>query len=235
MIDLVGFDGDDTLWHSEGYYGQAKAEFAAIVAPWAALDSVALQQRVDSEAEAMLPVYGYGAKGLTLAMVQTAIDVTDGTISGRAIGRIVALGRAILDHPVTLLPGLRASVEAVARRYRIVLITKGDLLHQEHKIAASGLAGLFQHIHIVSAKQPDDYARVLASCGVEANRFAMIGNSLRSDVEPVVQLGGYGIHRPYQVTWAHERSHGLAAGHARVATAATASDILPALAAFDAD
>lgn len=234
MIDWVGFDGDDTLWHSEDYYMQAKAEFATIVAPWADLDSSALQQHVDSEAAAMLPVYGYGAKGLTLAMVQTAIEVTAGAISAHAIGRIVALGRNLLEHPVALLPGIREVVAAVASRYRIILITKGDLLHQQRKIEASGLADLFQHISIVSDKRPSDYARVLAARGVDAHRFAMIGNSLRSDIEPVVRLGGYGIHQPYHVTWAHERSHGLAADHVRVATATAPADIIPALAAFAA-
>src|SRR5699024_10171976 len=123
---------------------------------------------------------------------------------------------------------MRAAVETVASRYRIVLITKGDLLHQERKIAQSGLADLFQRLAIVSDKRPGNYAQVLAECGVPADRFAMVGNSLRSDIEPVVQLGGYGIHMPYHVTWAHERTDGIDVEHARVTAIASPADILPA-------
>jgi putative hydrolase of the HAD superfamily len=152
---------------------------------------------------------------MALSMVEAAIETTDGRISAADLHRIVALGKALLEHPVELLSGIREAVEAVAARHRVVLITKGDLFHQERKVAQSGLADLFHRIEIVSEKDVRSYARVLAECGVEAARFAMIGNSLRSDVEPVIALGGWGIHMPYHVTWAHELEHGVDDASAR--------------------
>src|SRR5699024_4822867 len=149
------------------------------------------------------------------------------------IGRIVALGRKILEHPVQLLPGIRAAVEAVAQQYRIVLITKGDLLHQERKIEQSGLADLFPHIAIVSDKGPRDYARVLEGFDTDASRFAMVGNSLRSDIEPVIALGGWGIHMPYHVTWEHERHHGLETDHPRLAAVDGPGEIAQTLQAIN--
>src|SRR5699024_3273027 len=125
-------------------------------------------------------------------------------------------GRDILEHPVQLLPGIRAAVEAVARHYRVVLITKGDLLHQERKIEQSGLTDLFQHIAIVSDKSPRDYARVLEGFATDASRFAMVATSLRSDIQPGIALGGCGIHMPSHATWEHERHHGFEADHTRV-------------------
>src|SRR5699024_5681739 len=127
--------------------------------------------------------------------------ITGGAISGTDIGRILALGRTILEHPVELLPGIRDAVDAVAGKYDIVLITKGDLKHQEHKIGLSGLGDLFRRIEIMSEKNTRNCARVLAEFDLDPSRFAMVGNSMRSDIEPVVELGGFGIHMPYHVTW----------------------------------
>jgi putative hydrolase of the HAD superfamily len=148
--------------------------------------------------------FGYGAKGMTLSMIEAAVQVTGERISARDIHRIVALGKDVLDHPVELLPGIRQAVEAVAQSHRIVLITKGDLFHQEHKVAHSKLADLFHRIEIVSEKDDRAYARVLGEFNTEPGRFAMVGNSLRSDIAPVVSLGGWGVYMPYHVTWAHE-------------------------------
>src|SRR5699024_1072706 len=198
------------------------------------IDAATLQQQLDRHTEAMLGLYGYGAKGLTLAMVQTAIDASDARIDSSAIARILALGRNILQHPVQLLPGMRATVKAVAAEYRTVLITKGDLLHQQRKIRHSGLADLFEHIAIVADKRTADYEQVLEECRATANGFAMIGNSLRSDIEPVLQLGGCGVHVPYPISWAHERRHSVAERHPRLATATTADAIAPALATLAA-
>lgn len=217
MIELVGFDADDTLWHSEGYYRHADAEFEAIVGKWKNLERDDLRRQLLARERRHLALYGYGAKGMTLAMVDTAIDVTEGAISASDIGRILDLGRTVLEHPVQLLPGIREAVESVARDHAVVLITKGDLLHQERKVEQSGLGDLFGRIEIVSEKNPRSYAKVLAEFDVEASRFVMIGNSMRSDIEPVVALGGYGIHMPYHVTWELELQHGLESGHPRVA------------------
>jgi putative hydrolase of the HAD superfamily len=230
MIELVGFDADDTLWRSEDYYQMAGLEFERIVGGWIDVHDASLRQRLHAVEKRNLASFGYGAKGMTLSMIEAAIELTEGAISAHDIHRIVALGKSLLEHPVELLPGIRAAVEAVAERHRIVLITKGDLFHQERKVAQSGLGDLFSRIEIVSEKHAESYARVIAECGVDATAFAMIGNSLRSDIEPVIGLGGWGVHMPYHVTWEHEMQHQVEAGHARVITIESAAEIPAAVA-----
>ncbi len=230
MIDLVGFDGDDTLWHSEGYYQSAHNEFERVLGHYIDLADAHVHERLLDTEKRNLRIFGYGAKGMTLSMVETAIELTAERISAADLHRIVQLGKSVLEHPVELLPGIRDAVEAVAATHRIVLITKGDLFHQEAKIAASGLADLFTRIEIVSEKHPAAYVRVLRECGTDAAHFAMVGNSLRSDIEPVVRLGGWGIHVPYHVTWAHELEHGLGDGSDRIVTLETPSQIPAAIA-----
>lgn len=230
MIDWVGFDGDDTLWHSEGYYQHAGAEFERIVGRWIDVGDASLRSRLHAVERRNLVLFGYGAKGMTLSMIEAAIELTDGKISAADIHRIVSLGKSVLEHPVELLPGIREAVEAVAERHRIVLITKGDLFHQESKVQRCGLGDLFHRIEIVSEKDERSYARVLGELGVPAEAFAMVGNSLRSDVEPVIGLGGWGIHMPYHVTWEHELEHGVQSGHPRVITIASPSEIPAAVA-----
>ena len=204
MIELVGFDGDDTLWHSEGYYQSAHAEFERIVGRYADLENLRLHDRLLETERRNIKLFGYGAKGMTLSMLEAAIDVTDSRISASDLHRIIAIGKDVLAHPVDLLPDIRAAVETVAERYRVVLITKGDLFHQEQKVANSGLADLFHRIEIVSEKDERAYRNVLDEFQMSPARFAMVGNSLRSDIAPVVDMGGWGVYMPYHVTWAHE-------------------------------
>ncbi|HEY3520560.1 MAG TPA: HAD family hydrolase [Rhodanobacteraceae bacterium] len=230
MIELVGFDGDDTLWHSEGYYQHAGAEFERIVGAYVDLGNAQVRSRMLAAERSNLALFGYGAKSMTLTMVETAIELTDGAISARDIHRIVALGKEVLEHPVELLPGVREAVQTVAARHRVVLITKGDLHHQERKVAGSGLGDLFHRIEIVSEKNERSYAKVLTEFAIAADAFVMVGNSLRSDIEPVVNLGGWGVHVPYRVTWEHELEHGIEAGHPRVIAARDASEIPDAVA-----
>ncbi|MGH8213450.1 MAG: HAD family hydrolase [Rhodanobacteraceae bacterium] len=230
MIQLVGFDGDDTLWHSEGYYQHAGAEFERIVGAYVDLGNAQVRGRMLAAERNNLGLFGYGAKSMTLTMVETAIELTDGVISAQDIHRIVALGKVVLEHPVELLPGVREAVEAVAARHRVVLITKGDLHHQERKVARSGLGDLFHRIEIVSEKNERSYSRVLSEFDIAADAFVMVGNSMRSDIEPVVNLGGWGVHVPYHVTWEHELEHEVEAGHPRVVTASSASEIADAVA-----
>lgn len=227
MIELVGFDGDDTLWHSEGYYQAAHAELEQLLSRWVEIGDARVHDRLLEIERRNLRLFGYGAKGMTLSMVEAAIAITDGRIDAAGIHRIVELGKAVLDHPVELLPGIRAAVEAVAADVRVALVTKGDLFHQEAKVAACGLGDLFHRIEIVSEKDTATYRRLLGEFGVAPARFAMVGNSLRSDIEPVVALGGWGIYMPYHVTWAHERDAGIGEDHARVATVG-APDGIPA-------
>jgi putative hydrolase of the HAD superfamily len=201
-LRLIGFDADDTLWRSEDYYRDAQAQFERIVGGYVDLDDV--HDRLYAVEKQNLALFGYGAKGMTLSMVEAAIAITGARISATDLHRIVELGKAVLQHPVELLPGIREAVEAIARDRPVVLITKGDLFHQEAKVRESGLSDLFRRIEIVSEKDTATYARLFEEFALAPAQFAMIGNSLRSDIVPVLELGGCGVHMPYHVTWAHE-------------------------------
>ena len=209
MLKLIGFDGDDTLWHSEGYYREASDQFTAILGRYVDVGDAQVQASMLATERRNLQLFGYGAKGMTLSMVETAIAITEGRISAADIHQLVEVGKGVLQHPVELLPGVREAVAAVAERHAVVLITKGDLFHQEKKVAQSGMADLFHRIEIVSEKDATTYRRVLAEFALQPSQFAMVGNSLRSDIEPVIRLGGWGVHMPYHVTWAHELENGL--------------------------
>ncbi len=225
MIGLVGFDGDDTLWHSEGYYQVVHDEFERILGKYLDLADARVHDRLLATEKGNLRLFGYGAKGMTLSMIETAIELTGERIGAGDLHRLVELGKQVLAHPVELLPGIRAAVAAVAREFRIVLITKGDLFHQEAKVKRSGLADLFHRIEIVSEKDESTYRRLMAEFEIEASSFVMVGNSLRSDIAPVVQLGGWGVYMPYALTWAHERETEFAADDHRVETVEQASQI----------
>jgi putative hydrolase of the HAD superfamily len=227
-LEVVGFDADDTLWHSEGYYQEAQERFAAILGAYLDVADAGLAERLLRVQRANLRLFGYGAKGMTLSMIETAIAATQGRISAPDIHRLVELGKGVLAHPVELLPGIRAAVEQVAARHRVVVITKGDLFHQERKLADSGLAGLFERIEIVTEKDTAAYARLLREFGVAAEAFAMVGNSLKSDIAPVIGLGGWGVHIPYHVTSELERAE-IDRSHPRLAVVAEAVEIPAAL------
>jgi putative hydrolase of the HAD superfamily len=224
-IRLVGFDGDDTLWRSEDYYHGAQADFERILENYVELHDARTHERLYAVEMRNLALFGYGAKSMTLSMVEAAVEMTDARISATDLHRIVALGKELLQHPVDLLPGIREAVEAIAAEHEVVLITKGDLFHQENKVKQSGLADLFQRIEIVSEKDAWTYARVLGEFDLPASRFAMIGNSLRSDIAPVLELGGWGVHMPYHVTWAHENEVEVADDAPRLRRVATPSEL----------
>jgi putative hydrolase of the HAD superfamily len=229
MIELVGFDADDTLWHSEVHFQSAHAEFERIIGAYVDLADARLHDHMLATERRNIQLFGYGAKGMTLSMIETAVQITGERISAHDIHRLLELGKSILCHPVELLPDVRAAVEAVARDFAVVLITKGDLFHQEAKVRQSGLAELFRRIEIVSEKDQATYARLFAEFDVQPERFAMVGNSLRSDIEPVVRLGGFGVHVPYAVTWALDEEHELEPAHARVIEVAGAAGIADAV------
>ena len=231
-LRLIGFDGDDTLWKSEDYYRDAQAQFERIVAHYVDLNDA--HDRLYDIEKRNIALFGYGAKGMTLSMIEAAVAITDARISATDLHRIVELGKTVLRHPVDLLPGVREAVAAIAQDHDIVLITKGDLFHQEAKVRQSGLSDLFRRIEIVSEKDAATYARVLGECGATPAQFAMIGNSLRSDIVPVLELGGWGVHMPYHVTWTHETEATLPAdAAARMRSASTASEWPAAIAALN--
>lgn len=229
MIELVGFDGDDTLWHSEGYYQSVHDQFERLVGTYVDLADARLHERLLETEKRNIRLFGYGAKGMTLSMIETAIEITLGCISATDIQALLRLGKDVLSHPVELLPGIRDAVVEVARNFQVVLITKGDLFHQEAKVARSGLADLFHRIEIVSEKDEATYRRVLREFSLAPAQFAMVGNSLRSDIEPVVALGGWGVYMPYHITWAHEMETGLEGEHPRYANVASPGEIPAAL------
>ncbi len=202
MFDVIAFDADDTLWHNETFFQEAHQRFHAIVqpylkAPWTGRELHEVEIR-------NLEHFGYGVKGFTLSMIETAIQVTAGRITARELQGVVDLGREMLSRPVELIDGVTDVVAELARRYKLMLITKGDLLEQETKIARSGVARHFAHVEIVSDKTVSAYRDLLDSRGVASDRFLMVGNSMRSDILPVLELGGCAAYVPYQVTWAHE-------------------------------
>lgn len=229
MLELIGFDGDDTLWQSQDFYDAAQAEFERIVGAYVDLADVRVHERLLAVETRNIQAFGYGAKGMTLSMIEAAFEITGGLISSGDLHRLVGIGKEVLAHPVNLLPGIREAVEDVARRYRIVLITKGDLIHQQAKVRRSDLGDLFHRIEIVSEKDPEAYARVLEECNVHAAAFAMVGNSLRSDIAPVVELGGWGVYMPYHSTWSLETNPDFAVDNPRVVQINTASSIPAAL------
>lgn len=205
MIKMVGFDADDTLWRSQEFYDDAQVEFEGIVDRYVDLDVAGVRSKLLATETANLTLFGYGVKGMVLSMVEAAIEMTEGKIATRDIQRIMAIGKELLVHPVQLLPGIDEAVRQVAATHRVVLITKGDLFHQERKVAACGLSEVFSRIEIVSEKDDATYTRLFQEFEVEPCEFAMVGNSLRSDIAPVVALGGWGIYMPYHTVWAHEQ------------------------------
>ena len=198
-IDVIGLDGDDTLWHSESLFALTNDRIRDLLAPH--VDAETLDERLLDVERQNLALFGYGAKAFTLSVIETAIEVSRGRVTTAEIQAIIDLGKALLAHPVDLLDGVADAIEALAD-HRLVLITKGDLFHQESKIAGSGLGDHFESIEIVSEKDPTTYRRVLDSLGVSPDRFLMVGNSLRSDVAPVVAIGGRAVHVPYEHQWA---------------------------------
>lgn len=234
-IAMVAFDGDDTLWRSQDYYDAAQLEFERIIGGYIDLADARLHERMYAIEKNNLSLFGYGAKGMTLSMLEAAVAITGGRVAAADVQRILDLGKSLLRHPVELLPGIRDAVEAIAAEHDIVLITKGDLFHQEAKVRDCGLADLFRRIEIVSEKDVQTYARLLEEFAIPAQRFVMIGNSLRSDIAPVLELGGWGVHMPYHATWVHETEADIADDAPRLLRVAHASELPEALATLTAN
>jgi putative hydrolase of the HAD superfamily len=205
-VAVIGLDGDDTLWHSEQLFVDTQARFRELLAPHTDLDPAGLDARLVEVQRRNMTSFGYGVKAFTLSLVETAIEATDGAVPASAIQAILDLGKVLLDHPVQLLDGVLAAVDVLSDHYRLMLVTKGDLLHQESKVARSGLAELLWAVEIVSEKDPGTYRRVLERNAVDPASFVMVGNSVRSDVLPVLEVGGRAVHVPYHVTWVLEHA-----------------------------
>ena len=203
-VTTVGFDADDTLWHNEQYFRLTEARFADLLRDFADPDHLA--ERLLEAERRNIGHYGFGIKGFMLSMIETAIDVTDDRVPGRIIREIIEAGQEMLSHPIELLPHAREAVETAAATHRILLITKGDLLDQERKLAQSGLGDLFDGIEIVSDKQTGVYSEIFSRHGDGPEAAMMVGNSIKSDVLPVLAAGGWGVYVPHGISWALEHA-----------------------------
>ena len=206
---VIGFDADDTLWHNEIYYRGAAQRFTSLLCQYT--DPESIEQTLSEIEIRNVASYGYGFKSYTLSMIEAAIAATDRRASAELIDAILAIGRGMLNGEVLLFEQARETLRRLSDLYPLVLITKGDLLEQSNKVRRSGLAGFFRHIEIVEDKNPQSYRALLDKHGIPASRFLMVGNSLKSDVLPVLEIGGRAIFIPYAHTWAHE--HADANGH----------------------
>jgi putative hydrolase of the HAD superfamily len=201
-VTVLGLDADDTLWHNETFYQLTRKRFNELLSDF--VDAERLEEEITATEKRNLGLYGYGAKGFTLSMLETALQVSNGRVSSHALSEILTFGRELMNHPVEPLPGVHEALEALSAEYRLVLITKGDLFHQESKLAASGLGRFFSGVEIVSEKKAETYTRIFSRHGTGPEHAAMAGNSVRSDVLPALEAGSYAALIPFHLVWAHE-------------------------------
>lgn len=205
-LEWIAFDADDTLWDNEPFFFAAEAELERILAPYTDLRGEALTLAVYEREKRNLGIFGYGAKGFTLSMIETAIEVSDGRITGREVRAILEQGKRLMQYPIRLLEGVAEVLPELRNRYRLVVITKGDLFDQESKLARSGLAWLFRGVEIVSDKNAGVYREIAQKYGMDPGRTLMVGNSLRSDILPALEAGWQAAHVPGNASWVHEQA-----------------------------
>lgn len=200
---VIAFDADDTLFINEPYFEETEKKFCALMEPWLSRQSASqmlFQTQINN-----LPLYGYGIKGYMLSMVEASLEISKGTLSSKHIERILEIGKELIQKPIELLDGVEETLAALSPHYKLIVATKGDLKDQQRKLHDSGLGHYFHHIEVMSDKQEVNYMKLLQRIEVEPHEFMMIGNSLRSDVLPVLEIGGYACHVPFHTTWAHEQ------------------------------
>lgn len=202
-IKVIGFDADDTLWVNETYYREAELEFASL------LSQFETANKIDQELFKMemnnLEMYGYGIKSFVLSMMESAIELSNGKVSSKTISGILNIGKNMLNKPIELLDGVEEVLETLSKKYRLILATKGDLLDQERKLERSGLNKYFHHIEVLSDKKEENYTKLLGHLDIEPPQFLMVGNSLKSDILPLVNIHAHAIHVPFHTTWIHEQ------------------------------
>ena len=202
-IKVIGFDADDTLWVNEPYFKETEEQFCDLLSEFKSKELIS-QTLFDTETK-NISIYGYGIKSFTLSMIETALEISNKKVDASTIEKIIRLGKTLIKKPVELIDNVEGVLKHLKQyNYKLIVVTKGDLLDQQRKLNKSGLASYFHHIEIVSDKQEKDYNRLLNNQEIKASEFLMIGNSMKSDILPVLNLGGYAIHVPYSVTWGHE-------------------------------
>ncbi len=225
-IKVIAFDADDTLWVNEPYFRETEEKFCSLLEDY--LPQHTTWQELFKTEMDNLALYGYGIKGFMLSMVETALRISNNTISNTVVEKIILLGKEMLQKPVELLPGVQDVLQQLQGKYKLVVATKGDLLDQERKLKKSELEKYFHHVEIMSDKQEADYAKLIKHLDIKPSEFLMLGNSLKSDIIPVLALGGNGIHIPYHITWEHEKvEHQLVHPHFKSVEKIT--EILPYL------
>lgn len=225
-LKVIAFDADDTLWINEPYFQDTETKFCELLEDYLPHHTIA-KELFKTEIQ-NLPLYGYGIKGFILSMIETAMRVSNNTLNITILEKAIVFGKELLEKPIALLDGVEDVLKALKGKYRLVVATKGDLLDQERKLKKSGLEHYFHHIEIMSDKQESDYLKLIKHLDIQPAEFLMIGNSLKSDILPVLALGGHGIHIPYHTTWAHEQvEHHV--DHANFRHVTLISEILPFL------
>ena len=202
-IKVIAFDADDTLWVNEPYFQETEQKFCELLSPY--LSRHTLSQELFKTEIDNLRLYGYGIKGYILSMIEAALKISNHTISNEVIAKIIVYGKELLEKPIELLEGVEETLEALKGSYKLVVATKGDLLDQRRKLHNSGLGTFFHHIEVMSDKQETDYSDLVKRLDIKPEEFLMIGNSLKSDVLPVLGIGGHAIYIPFHTTWAHEK------------------------------
>lgn len=202
-IKVVAFDADDTLWINEPFFEEAEKKFCGLMEDF--LSHQSISQKLFTTQVDNLPLYGYGIKGYILSMIETAYHISDGKVPTKALLKITEIGKELLEKPVDLLPGVHETLQALQGKYKLVVATKGDLKDQHRKLHLSGVGAYFHHIEVMTEKGEEDYEKLLNRLDIQGEEFFMIGNSLKSDVLPVLNVGGSGVHVPFATTWAHER------------------------------
>jgi len=202
MFDVIAFDADDTLWHTERLYAEAQQKLDQLLSPY--IHNESAEKQLYAMEMNNLETYGYGIKSFTLSMIETAINVTDGQIAGKEIQQIIEIAREMLTAEVQLLDEVEETIQELAKTYRLIIITKGDLLDQESKLVRSGIDQYFEALEVVSNKTPEVYRSLLQRYKIDPAKFLMVGNSVKSDVLPVLEIGGQAVYIPYLITWAHE-------------------------------
>jgi putative hydrolase of the HAD superfamily len=201
-LDLVAFDADDTLWHNLIHFDAAQLRFSEMFSNY--MPAVEARDKLNTAEKQNIGLYGFGIKSFTLSMIETAIAISGGAVDAATISKLITMGRDMLDHDIELLPHVEDTLKVLHDSHRLLLITKGDLHHQERKVLASGLAHYFESVEIVSDKKPETFAKICRRHGSKVEKTVMAGNSIRSDVLPMIQAGGYGIYVPYDIIWDHE-------------------------------
>lgn len=226
QIQFIAFDADDTLWNNEPYFRQTEEDFARLLKPFVHPEK-AKAQLFETEV-ANIPLYGFGIKGFTLSMMETAARIVGGDLTENMVTKIIGFGKNMLNMPVELLPGVPRVLKTLSSHYKLIVATKGDLLDQERKLQKSGLLPYFHHIEVMSDKKRSNYQALLKHLDCKPAHFLMIGNSLKSDIQPVLELGAYALHIPHHTTWQHEQL-AQPLTHKRMHTFQSIDEILPLL------